>query len=464
MNYIPFKQNQLWGIMDENQEILIEAKYQFLSSNAYYPKNFFKVTQTNEYDNLLEYYFINEKDERVSDFIPLSDKGFECRVYSNKKEEMLFSILVDGKSIYYDYDGDRVFDKEFDYDSEHRIFFKNFHKVLVDGKKGVIDKQGDFLVEPIYDEILIHWDGEYIVLNLKDKIELYDIKKDIYRDFGCEDIKISKEFIFIKKQRYAIFTKEFKKLTEYKYQEITTNEDGTLILAKEDDKAGVLDKNLKIIIPFIYDSLGLVYNDGTKHSRMIAQLDGSSLVIDDKNRVVFSSEHNHTDEEGVCCWDYSYSYNESLDGYIEWYEDKVLFFTQDDKKEFQVESDSAYSFSDDIYVTLYDGEKQGFINLKTEYIQESIFSDFFVFEEDRVSVCLDNKWGVMDGDGNYLLYPKCVDSVHEYPFEFYKSLVNLTNYDLEFLDSYESFSLNGEFIICFDENKSDLYFIEDLKR
>ena len=62
------------------------------------------------------------------------------------------------------------------------------------------------------------------------------------------------------------------------------------IVVKKDDKVGVVDKHLNIIIPLIYETLYLVEFD-TK--RMIAQLDSVWLVIDEENNILFKSSRNY---------------------------------------------------------------------------------------------------------------------------------------------------------------------------
>jgi len=170
--YIAFVKDELWGVMDENFEVMIEPKYQFLSANGYHPKSLFQVIQENEFDGLLEFYYINTKDEKISDAIEVrkDDKYLHPSSSSENKEEMLFSISMDGTSTFYNYDGDIAFDKIFDYEVNNWLFEKEFKRltnfiyeqlntndmVIVakkDGKVGMLDMNLNTIIPFIYDNL-----------------------------------------------------------------------------------------------------------------------------------------------------------------------------------------------------------------------------------------------------------------------------------------------------------------------
>ena len=466
--YIAYVQNELWGIIDENFKVIIEPKYQFLSANGYHPKVFFKVIQENEYDGVLEYYYINLKDEKISDAIEVNQNSIllNCYTQSTNKEDMLFSLSTEGVSVFYNHDGKIVLGTSFDYDEENWIFEQDFHIVHVDGKKGVIDKLGSFIIEPLHEDVLIHWDGEYIVFGNDTKKELYDIRRKVFLDFDCEDICISKKFIFIKRGNYAIYTKEFEKLTDFIYEQPRTND--MVIVAKKDSKAGMLDMNLEQIIPFMYDNLGFTHwsqeDSHYTESRILAELDHKWLVLDKENRTIFSSQENY--EGSNSCIDTTYKYIPILDGYIESHENSVVLTSHDGEKEYLIENRWIAYYGDEEHYFVYvmsEENKVGFINLKTNYVQECIFSDTYVVSEDRIFVCQDNKWGLMNSKGEYLLDMKCVNETTAYPFAFFKSLQNLLSYDLEFLDLYDAYSLDGDYICAFTKSRSDLYLINQEK-
>lgn len=456
-NYIAFIQNGLWGIVNENMTVIIKPKYESLSCNGYFPKPFLKVIENNQY------YFINENEEIMSDSIDLLEQDYDspCSVHSSQNEDMLFSICIDGKAVFYDYDGNKAFDKVFDYDHENRIFENKLHMVMIEGKKGVIDREGHYVIEPKYEDLLIHWDGGYIITDVGDKKELYDIERKSYLDFECEDVWIGQEVIFVKRGDYAIFSKDFLQLTDFVYEDIKTN--NIVIVAKLCGKIGMMDMKLNTIIPFMYDNLGFVYWENDEKNpfytddRMYAELDEIWHIINKENQIIFSSIKNYSGDND--CMDTTFAYVPLLDGFIEYYEDKILFFTKGHTKQYFIENDLAIYSGDSSYhfITVYKSDKCGFVNLKTGYIQECIFSDIYIESEDEIFVCLDNKWGLMDSCGNYLLEPKCIDNVHEHREAFFQSIKNMIKYIKVHLDSYDGYSIMNNHIVYYNKDVTDIY-------
>ena len=90
-----------------------------ISTDGYYPREFFKVIV---YD---KYYYINKDNKRVSDILPYDKTEDTSRRY-DEKEDFLFSICVDDKSIFHNYDGEKVFDTAFDYSENKNVFENNY--------------------------------------------------------------------------------------------------------------------------------------------------------------------------------------------------------------------------------------------------------------------------------------------------------------------------------------------------
>ena len=188
------------------------------------------------------------------------------------------------------------------------------------------------------------------------------------------------------------------------------------------------------------------------------------MVVDKNNATIFSTEVNHEGFGG--CIDTTFKYLPIVDGYIESYENRVVFKNQEREKEYFIKNEWAVYYGDENYHFVWVTGKEdlvGFINVKTDYIQEPIFSDTDVVSEDEIFVCLEGKWGLMNSSGRYLLNPKCVNRLDEFPSAIFKSLQNLLHYDLEFLDLYDGYSLDGKYLNAFTQNRSDLYIIKEDK-
>lgn len=149
------------------------------------------------------------------------------------------------------------------------------------------------------------------------------------------------------------------------FEDYVYNDNHSILVAKKSGLVGVLDSEFNIIVPFKYESIFLV-DFNTK--RMVAQLDGKWLIIDENDNIIFTSTHNYDGhpERDVDNYDTSYCYVPYCDGYIEHHQDKVILTTKDDVKEFIVKADSAYCFSDDPIITLF---CDGYINIENGEIQ-----------------------------------------------------------------------------------------------
>lgn len=156
---------------------------------------------------------------------------------------------------------------------------------------------------------------------------------------------------------------------EYEYEDKQVG-----ILVKKNFNIGLVDKNLNIVIPLMYESLYLVeFNK----ERMIAQLNNSWLLINAKNEILYKSTHNYESEPvfDMSCFDASYKYVSYLDGYIEHYKDKIILKTKETSKEFYLQSESALSVDDTPLIYFFDGAIKGYLNLETGFIQLDVLID-----------------------------------------------------------------------------------------
>ena len=140
------------------------------------------------------------------------------------------------------------------------------------------------------------------------------------------------------------------------------------VVSKKDKLVGILDKNSDVVIPFIYESIFLV--EGDIH-RMVAQKNNEWLLIDKDNNILFRSQRNYdnTPQWDMNFFDSSYKYVPYCDGYFEQYKDKIVLITKDERKEFIVQSENAYCFSDEPIIDIENAGQSGYINIKTGEIQ-----------------------------------------------------------------------------------------------
>jgi len=147
-----------------------------------------------------------------------------------------------------------------------------------------------------------------------------------------------------------------------------------IVIVRKNSKIGVVDKELNILIPLIYETLYLV-DFSTK--RMIAQLNKTWLVINENNTILFKSKHNYDSNPKwkMNYFDSSYCYVPYYDGFIEHFKDKIVLITKEKREEFYLHSDSAMCIDTSPLIYFFDGEIKGYLDLNTGRIQLDVLID-----------------------------------------------------------------------------------------
>lgn len=147
-----------------------------------------------------------------------------------------------------------------------------------------------------------------------------------------------------------------------------------VVIVQKDLKVGVVDKQLNVLIPLMYETLYLVDSSNT---RMIVQRDKTWFVINEKNTILFKSKHNYDPNPKwkMNYFDSSYFYVPYSDGYIEHFKDKIVLITKEKQKEFYLKSDIAMCVDTTSLIYFFDGEMKGYLDLDRGDIQSDILMD-----------------------------------------------------------------------------------------
>jgi hypothetical protein len=150
-------------------------------------------------------------------------------------------------------DNSRLFSKKFEVAYP---FFKKSALVKNNGKYGIVDLKGNYLVQPIHDTFsLAPYEHEcYIVIFNKNNI--FDLnraqKTDSYTI--CEEYALPERYFFKgENEKYGV-KKEDSIIINARYDTIFTV-DSKFIIASMNEKIGVIDNNDNRLIDFIYDDL-----------------------------------------------------------------------------------------------------------------------------------------------------------------------------------------------------------------
>lgn len=300
--YLTSKSNGKWGVIDSLGNIVIEPIYSdvYLSRNCIYLNSHGKRGVA-----LLSGQIILEP---IYDQLK-PDKTLKFFRYSLNKKWGLYSIL--GKSILpVEYDEIR--------------FSHRYIKILKDGKQGVINYDGQILLEAECDEIIDRQSHDHrysllvykkndkfgaISLNNKEiAIPKYDtiifryqlVLAELNGQFSCfnydgtqiylsvEEIKQYRNLLFYRENGlWAAVDRTGIKVVEPLYSEIGSSHYSSLIVAKKGNKWGYISDEGEVAIPFMYDSAE-DFNDWTAH----VSKDGESFQIDEENNRIKPTKEN----------------------------------------------------------------------------------------------------------------------------------------------------------------------------
>ena len=303
-NYYIYKDNEQYGVINKNGEIIIEAKY----SNVIIPnpeKDIFICYQNEEpeiFNSQKEELFVNyEKVEAIKLKNVASALTYEKSVLIYQQDGLYGLIDFSGKII-----------TPNNYDSiENLQPTEGKFLVSKDGKYGVIDLKGNVLVDLEYDKIVS--DGYYteqdgykksgfVVSNKTEDGFQYgyiDLAGKNILDVAYNDIeRITKEddknlyLIVSENGQYGLYN-HAKKIIEHEYQSITYEDDTDVIILQKNKKYGVATLEGEIILPVEMDEIvsrGIYLYAQAGNDRKVYDTQGNTVDIN-YNRSIYKTEN-----------------------------------------------------------------------------------------------------------------------------------------------------------------------------
>lgn len=227
-------------------------------------------------DNLYGIYFLlsNEKKHTEIEFDRISVDGYGAIMASKNKKMGIFNI--NGVQI-----------TPFEYDNDFIAQYSGIgYRVSKDKKRGIVDKQGNVIVPPIYDDISTISLGNRNFLKVKNK-EKYGIvnlegKVILPAEFEYID-EINNNYLVITPQRkVGLYDKNGNNILPVKYKWIsqTSSQNSSVLILKEDESSfNFLDQNNEIILPENVIEYGYVLDEGKLKSPI-----GTSGMLYVKNK------------------------------------------------------------------------------------------------------------------------------------------------------------------------------------
>jgi outer membrane protein assembly factor BamD (BamD/ComL family) len=166
--------------------------------------------------------------------------------------ENYFPVAVADKYGYMNSYGSIVIQPQFD---EVGSFHNGLAVVGKDSKFGVINKKNELIVEFIYDEI-VDFVGDRAIVVLNESYNLIDaFGKEISTNSLKELWNFSNDiYVGLKDSFYHFFDKNLYEISNLKCQEIGDLLNGYSVL-QVSEKQGVIDSNLNVKIPFLFDEI-----------------------------------------------------------------------------------------------------------------------------------------------------------------------------------------------------------------
>ena len=425
VNYYALYQDQKWGILGTNGEIIITPMYQEMPVVVDKTKDVFLFT-----------YDINEE-----------DGTYKTKVV-NKENEIIWSNY------------DKIEPLE-NYDSAENVWYeKNVLKVQKDGKWGLINLEGKEISEIIYDEIqtlkglensIIVRQGEKLgLLNCKG-IKILDANYKEIKKFG--DSNVNGYITIDEEDKYGLVNASGEQILENKYQKIKDVYDDKYFVIIEDDKEQLINKNGETVLEENFDEItqiaatGVIFKSDNKFGFM--DFEGNTViepnyeVLKEINTDVFITkkedkfgliDKEQNEKVGFNFKNIAYNKNASI--YIAENEDltqtimnsnfevKMVGILSELNTEvgyMKIKLDDGYKYynfkfeeksakdifvNNKIYLSKKD-EKFGYVDNKNSQVIDYIYDDATEINEyGYAAVKKDGLWGAIDRDGKVVIEPK----------------------------------------------------------
>lgn len=335
------------------------------------------------------------------------------------------------------------------YNAESK-FIEGIALVFDSDKKlwGWINKKGEYVIDPIYEEadnlseglaLVKEKDAKYGFINKTGKYVLkpqFEEAKSFQE--GVAPVNIKGKWGYIDHNGKTVIEPQFKEAEKFT---------GGLAIVKENKKYGLIDKKGDYVASPVYDSI-------EKRPKGLFKVGQNKKFgyIDSTGKEIIPAKYDSISDfcNGVAAVESSKEYY-----YID-LNDKIAIKPKFDSKDLSdfsegvavVKVDGKYGYIDlkgnwiakpqfseanafckglgRVELETEDGYKEGYIKRDGSYLGGKLFDNAGYFYQDRLNVKLDEKWGCIDREGNWIVKPEYV-----YLSPFFKDLAQVTNDDHE---------------------------------
>ncbi len=397
------KKDDKYGVINCKGKLIIKTKYDSISGDGFYTKkdkykysgyivnvktqdgyrygyinNKLKKILDEEYS---EIYRIMENDDIENTYIIATKKGMTGVIKNNNQ-------LID--AIYQD----------IEFEKNNKIFI-----VKKNSQYGVLDINGNIIV-PI-DADSIQENGIYILEKKNNEQKYYDLSGNIINDLKYEAVnktKSDKYFIASTTNgKYGVIDNNKNELIEANYTYMEYLFDDYFIATKDDGDLGIINSKNRTIVEFKYDVIQKIGDTKIVQAKTINK-DKSDFYSSSLSLIASLNNANVTQKEDV-----------------------IKISNNEDVRYFDAQGNELQKekiFVNNKLLSIKEANKWGFVDKSNKNIVECKYDKVTEFNQyGFAGVCIDEKWGVINENGEILIQPtyKLVsDREPEFIGEYYK--------------------------------------------
>ncbi len=260
---------------------------------------------------------------------------------------------------------------------------------------GIINLQGDYLVQPEYRSIEVVADHWAAACTLNDKYRLIDLRDFRVLPAEYDRIKYLNDQVMLFKQgeQWGLLDREAKEtLIDGAYDDLSRR-DNQLILARRGELVGLLDLQGREVLPIAYGSIG----DCREGLFMVTIPNGTEELALPQRKCINARGEEKTPRgyDSVVA-----SLNAGV--FRVFRDDKVGLCNLEGKEILAPTFDAIYDFYNGVAVVLQNGH-QGAIDASGHVIVPVVYDDLWNFLGDTALARRDGKWGVVDRTGREVI-------------------------------------------------------------
>lgn len=428
VTYYTIYDNGKWGVINSRGETVIKPMYNEMIVIPDSAKAVFICTYDVDYSKGT--YKSKAINESGKDIITGYDKVETIANYDTNQnlwyEKNVLKVQKNGKYGLVDFSGKEILSCE--YDNIQALKGLENSLILSKGENiGLCDNSGNVIIEPNYnkiEKIEDNYKNGYIVANSDNKYGIIGFDKDIILECNYEEIKgiygDGKLFVVKDDGEYQVINKEGEVVLKDKFDD-AVDINGDYIVAKKNDKYGVIDISGETKIKFEYNEIREAGNN------YIAKKGSKYGVIDNEENEKLSFDYidisyvptgdffiaDYIEDGNLNSKFFDQNFDEKLNGIvseINALKGYIRVYTDGEYKyynfKFEEKLSSTLLTTNTLFLSKKDG-KYGFIDKEGNVVVEYIYDD--ATEQNSsgfAAVKKDGLWGSIDTKGKVVIKPE----------------------------------------------------------